>query len=159
MPIYGVDTIDIEGLERPFANLADSPEGWRSVFEKSMASIRRFLAARDPWAIVAKTSTQLLANTAARTEQVRAGNLSGAVNRILSEAVEVEVLLALALMQTLGPKKVPAFPASMGRLFPELGKVAFAFLQMQPARYPVEDEREHVIRRARAHTLYGRNIS
>jgi hypothetical protein len=158
MPIHGVDTIDLDGLERPFSNLADSPEGWRSVFEKSLASIRCFLAARDPWAIVAKTSTQLLANTAARTKQVRDGDLSGAVKRVLSEAVEVELLLALALMQTSGPKKVPASPASMERLFPELGKAVFAFLQMQPAQYPAEDEREHVIRRARAHTLYSRNI-
>lgn len=52
---------------------------------------------------------------------------------------------------------VPASPANMERLFPELGKLVFAFLQMQPHRYPVGDERDHVIRKVRAHTIYGRN--
>lgn len=105
MGIYGVNTITFEGLEHPFGKLADSPEGWRRVFEESIGSIRGFLAARDPWAILARTSTQLLANVAAKREQVRAGNLSGAVNHVLTEPVDVEILQALALMQTSSPKK------------------------------------------------------
>jgi hypothetical protein len=157
MGIYGVDTIDPESLQRPFGKLADTPEGWRKVFEASLQTIRRFLAARDPWAIVAKTSTQLLANMAAKKEQVRAGNLVGAVNHILTETVDVEILVALALMQTSTRKMIPASPANMQRLFPELGKIVSAFLEMQPDRYPVADEREHVIRKVRAHTIYGRN--
>jgi hypothetical protein len=157
MEIYGVDIVDQEKLRHPLSDLADSPEGWRAVFEEALHSITKFLAARDPFEILAKTSSQLRANVAAKKERLLAADVSGAVNQILTEAVEVEILQALALMQTSNPKRVPASPGNLEQFFPELTKSVFAFSRMQKERYPSDDEREHIIRKARLHTIYARN--
>jgi hypothetical protein len=43
--IYGVDTIDPRTLIHPLAGLADTPEEWRIIFDKSLKFISGFLSA------------------------------------------------------------------------------------------------------------------
>lgn len=157
MSIYGVGTVDLEQLEHPFEGIASTAEDWRVVFEESMQSISRFLAAHDPIEILAKTSCQLLINTAAKKEQIAAGNIVNSIKEILTEQAEVEVLQALVLWQSSSTKMVPASPTNLERFFSLLTKAPFAFSRMQPERYPNAPERENVIRMARLRTIYGRN--
>jgi hypothetical protein len=156
MAIYGVDIVDHEELKHPFSDLADSPEEWRTIFAEALRRIESFLGRHDPFEVLAKTSTQLRANVAAKNEKMLTGDMTGVVNQILTEHAEVEILQALALMQTSNPKMVPASPGNLQRILPELTKSVLAFSRMQKERYPAGDEREHVIRKARLHTMYAR---
>jgi hypothetical protein len=157
MGIYGVRTLELEQLEHPFENLADSPEEWRAIFEATLQSISRFLASHDPFEILAKASSQLLANSFAKKEQIAVGNIVGAVKEILTEQAEVEILQALVLRQLSAAKLVPAAPSNLERFFSSLTKAPMAFVRMQAEQHPDDPEREHVLRSARLRTIYGRN--
>ena len=68
MAVYGFDSLDVEQLTHPLSGLAKSLDGWRVVFEESLKSISNFLSARDPFEIVAKISSQAIANGAVKAE-------------------------------------------------------------------------------------------
>jgi hypothetical protein len=157
MTIYGVDELDPEKLKHPFATLADTPEEWRGIFNKSLQSIRTFLAAHDGFEVVAKCINQTIANAASKAENPRWPE-ADYQPFMLIEPAEVEILQALALMQISARKGIPASPGSMHRFLPEIPKCAYAFSQMLPLRYPDDREREHLIRKIRLQTMFHRNL-
>jgi len=159
MVMHGVDVIDPEILEihHPFAALADTPDGWRSIFNTSIQNVRKFLQIHDGFAIIAKCTNQAMAVEAWRKENPR-WFLEKHEPYELIEPADLEIMQALALMQTSPPKAVPASPGSMHRLLPEIPKCAFAFAHMQPIRYKENPERERIIRRLRLQTMRYRNI-
>src|SRR5437667_9877418 len=104
MSIYGLQTVSSDSLEHPFESLANSPDQWRAIFQETVSSISRFLAAHDPIEVLSKTSTQQLMNSYARKEQIAAGDIVNSAMQMLSEQAEVEILQALVLMQCSRPK-------------------------------------------------------
>ena len=155
--IYGADTIDLRTLDHPLVGLANTPQGWRAVFERSLDFMRMFLRTHDPFEILAKTSCQVLSNLALKEKYLSKGDVKSAVILAPSELAEIEVLQALALMQTVPRKRIPAAPSNMERFFNELPKLPFAFAEMHQTRHPPEDERSHLIRKVRLQTIYQRN--
>ena len=157
--MHGVDVIEPELLEthHPFADLADTPDEWRSVFNKSIQDIRKFLAIHDSFAVVAKCTNQAMVAEAWRKENPR-WFLEKYQPYQLIEPADLEILQALALMQTSSPKAVPASPGSMHRFLSEVPKCTFAFARMQPVRHQDNPERERVIRQLRLQTMRYRNL-
>ena len=154
--IYGVDEADLEKLQHPFATLADTPEQWRSIFDRSLGFIRSFLTVRDSASVIAKCVNQAMASAAARKEDPRW--MEGSYEPfMLIEPAELEFVQALALMQV-SACKVPASPGSLSRLLPEIPKCTYAFLRMQPGRYPDAPEREQLIGKIRLQTMFHRNL-
>jgi hypothetical protein len=148
--IYGVDTLEFSDIKSPFENLAQTPEEWKAVFEDTRLFLTDFLEARDPFEVIAKSSTQRLAAQHARE------NGKDPVFDI--EQADVEILQTLTLMQRHIRRKVPTSPSNFERLWPKLSQHVFAFNAQQPLRYPEGDIRESVIRKARLQTVYYRNI-
>ena len=126
MTIYGVDVLGPDGLRHPFTELADSPQEWRVIFTKSLHNIRTFLAIHDNFEALSKCVNQVMAQAASKKENPRwvEGNYEPFM---LTEPAELEVLQALALMQTSPRKGVPPSPRSMGRFLPEIPKCTYAF--------------------------------
>ena len=157
MTIYGVDQVDAEELRHPFAGLAETPEQWRCIFNESLQSIRAFLAAHDNLEIVAKCVHQAMVGATKKKENPRWAE--GEYEPwMLIEPAELEVVQALALMQLSPRKQIPASPASMQRLLPEIPKCSYAFSRMQPLRYPDDPEREQLISKVRIQTMFHRNL-
>jgi hypothetical protein len=157
MTIYGVDDFNSENLKHPFAALADTPGEWRFVFERSLHSIKTFLAAHDSFEVLAKCVNQAMADSAAKKENPRWA-IEDYEPFMLMEAAELEVVQALVLAQVSPRKNIPFSPVSMHRFLPEIPKCSFAFSQMQPVRYPDNPEREHLIGKVRRQTMLHRNI-
>jgi hypothetical protein len=157
-PIYGVASIDPETIrDHPAIALAKSPEDWHQIFNQAVQFVTKFLAVHDPFEIVAKTSCQVLVTLRRKKEYISQGDVKAAVGLSPSELAEVELVHALALMQTTPRKRIPAAPSSMERFFTELPKLAYGFSGMQQTRYPAGDERAHLIRKVRLQTIYQRN--
>lgn len=159
MAMYGVDVIEPEILDtqHPFAELADTPDEWRSIFNKSVQDVRKFLAIHDGLAVIAKCTNQAMVIEASRKENPR-WFLDQYQPYELIEPADIEILQALALMQVSPSKAVPASPGSMHRFLPEIPKCTFAFTRMQPPRYPDDPEREHLIGKLRMQTMRYRNL-
>lgn len=159
MRISGVDEIDPEILTQrhPFSGLADTPEEWRSLFSKSVDSIRTFLAVHDGIEVLAKCVNQTLASAEYKKRNPR-WVLESYQPYELVEPAELEVLQALSLMQILPRKSIPASPGSMHRFLPEMPKCTYAFIRMQQVRYPADPEREALIRKVRMQTIFYRNL-
>ena len=156
--IYGVDVIDPDKLTHPFSELAHTPDGWRVIFNGSLDAITRFLAAHDPFEVLAKCVHQVMVNAAYREDNPRWGAEGRYEPYELIEPAELEILQSLALAQLPPRKMVPASPGSMQRFLPEIPKCTYAFSRMQPPRYPDHPEREHLIGRIRLHTIFHRNL-
>ena len=157
MTIYGVDVLGPEGLRHPFADLANSPEEWRVIFTKSLQSIRTFLAIHDNFEVLAKCVNQVMAQAASKKENPRWAQ-GDYQPFMLTEPAELEVVQALALMQTSPRKGIPPSPRSMGRFLPEIPKCTHAFLEMQPFRNSDDPEHNHLIQKIRMHTMLHRNL-
>jgi hypothetical protein len=157
-PIYGVASIDPRTLrDHPANALAKIPEDWHHIFNQAVQFVTKFLAAHDPFEIVAKTSCQVLATLHVKKEYISRGDVKTAVSLSPSELAEVELVHTLALMQTAPRKRIPAAPSNMERFFTELPKLAYGFSGMQQTRYPAGDERAQLIRKVRLQTIYQRN--
>jgi hypothetical protein len=156
--IYGVGTIDPETIrDHPSISLAAKPEEWQQIFNQAVQFLKKFLLTHDPFEIAAKTSCQVLVTLGAKKQLISEGNVKAAVSLSPSEIAEVELVHALALMQTAPRKRIPAAPSNMQRFFNELPKLVYGFSGMQQSRYPEEDERAHLIRKVRLQTIYQRN--
>jgi hypothetical protein len=141
----------------PSNALADDPEEWRQIFDQAVQFVTRFLAIHDPFEIAARTSCQVLLALSTKKKYILQGDVKAAMALSPSELAEIELVHALALMQTQRRKRIPAAPSNMERLFTELPKLFYGFLGMQRTRYPETDERAHLIRKVRSQTTYQRN--
>jgi hypothetical protein len=157
MTIYGVDEVDLEKLRHPFTGLADTSDEWHSIFSRSLQTIRTFLAVHDNFEVLAKCVNQVMAGAAAKKENPRWAE-GDYEPFMLIESAELEVVQALALMQLSPRRSIPASPGSMYRFLSEIPKCTYAFLRMQPLRYPEDPEREHLIGKIRTQTMLQRNL-
>jgi hypothetical protein len=157
MTIYGVDAVDPEHVRHPFEALANTPQEWRFVFDRSFDTIKTFLAAHDGAEVLAKCINQAMASAAAKRDDPR-WLLEEYEPFMLVESAELEIVQAVALMQVTRRKNVPASPGSMHRFLPEIPKCSYAFSRMQPLRHPDNPEREHLISKIRRQTMLHRNL-
>jgi hypothetical protein len=155
MSIYGVD--EVEPLKHPLAALAETPEEWRAIFNDSLLSARKFLAAHDSFEVLARCVNQVMANSAYKKDDPRW--LEGEYELfMLTEPAELELIQALALMQLSPRKSVPASPRNVQRFLAEISKWTYAFARMQPRRFLENPERERLIHKVRTHTILRRNL-
>jgi hypothetical protein len=155
--MYGFDEADVEKLKAPFEDLAETPEEWRVIFDKSLRKIRTFLASRDAFGILAKCADVALGNLARHKENPRWPEQDYDPFELI-EQPELEVLQALALMHPSNASRVPASPRNMHEFLPEVPKSLIAFSRMQPAGKGQSPEREHLIRAIRLQTMVHRNL-
>jgi hypothetical protein len=141
----------------PSIALANNAKDWREIYDGAVRSVTKFLAIHDPFEIVANTSCQVLLALGTKKEHISQGDVKAAVAVSPSELAEIELVHALALMQTARRKRTPAAPSNMERFFTELPKIFYGFLGMQQTRYPEIDERAQLIRKIRLQTTYQRN--
>jgi hypothetical protein len=126
---------------------AKTPDEWAADFENTGARLRRFLLARDPYVVIAKTAFRTLfeANMP-RSDKVR---------RI--EQAETEVLIAVFLALGGQTKKAPTSPRNFSRLWKLLETNLTTFLRKQP-RSDEPGIPDFVTLRARLQTIYYRNL-
>src|SRR5258708_34853665 len=147
-PIHGFGIVDSSTMRHPLASLANSPKEWETIFEKTLARLNQFMAAREPFEVLARTASLRLWGDQPNSPAASTG----------IEQADVEVLQALALMQGSPIKRVPTSPRNFERIWPELSKHVFAFAKMQPSRHQSDPSMQFVVGRVRMQTLYYRYL-
>lgn len=155
--IHGVEEVDPGTLSHPFMNLAETADEWRVIFDQSIRFVRGFLAAHDSFEVLSRSVYQVIMGSAARRGNPR-WPLEPKEPWELIEPSELEVLQALALMQTCARKRVPSSPRHILNFLSEFPKCGYSFYGMQPRRYPDDPERDRLIARIRGYTAFERNI-
>ena len=154
--IYGVETLKPGDFKHPFAHLADTPDGWRAIFNDSLAAMRNFLMTHDACEVIAKCVNQVMQGASHRKKNPRWA-LEARHPYEWMEAAELEILQALLLM-TPGPgRRVPASPRNMERFFSHLTKSTYAFPLMH-APADLDAERDNLITKVRRQTMFHRNL-
>lgn len=135
-------------MRHPLASLANSPKEWKIIFEETLARLCQFMAAREPFEVLARTASLRLWGDQPNSPAVPTG----------IEQADVEVLQAIALMQSSPIKHVPTSPRNFERIWPEVSKHVFAFAKMQPPLHQSDPAMEFVVGRVRMQTLYYRYL-
>lgn len=155
--IPGVDIVEPDTVRHPLAHLAETPEGWRRIFNEALRSVRLFLSVHDPIGTLAKCVDVVAASAEPKKANPR-WIIDNPPAHHLIEQAELEFMQAVSLMQSSPPKSVPASPMSMHKFFPHLPKITASFARMQVSTYPNDPERERVITQSRLYTIHHRNL-
>ena len=110
--------------------------------------MRRFLAARDPFEIVARSASLRIYGDPAPDKRPS----------VVVEQADVEVPQALALAQSQTIRPVPASPRNLERFWPRLSRNVISFAKMQTSRPLDEPALANVVRMVRKQTIYYRNL-
>jgi hypothetical protein len=127
-----------------------SAHQWQHEYERSSAWIQVFIAARDPYVVLARTAFLHLLNGS--NSQI------GPVSSGCIEQAEVELTQALLLFQEQQPKAVPTSPQNFVRYWTKLRRHVRSFIQKQTRDYDLASVEEEVQRTARLQTLCLRNL-
>lgn len=133
----------------------EGTEGWTSdqwqiEFDRTRDRLNRFLAARDPLAILARTAMRFNVSATMRRD--------GANKVRPLEQVEVEIAQALVLMSDGNFKGVPTSPGNFVRYWDLMSRHIHGFIRMQPPVAASSRVRDIVRLKARLQTLYHRNL-
>lgn len=143
----GYDTLDFGSL-KGFTGTEDWPsEQWQSEFDSSLGRLTKFLKARDPFVVLARTAARFLTEQGPADEEAR---------RL--EQPEVEITQALILMYGGSIRRVPSSPANLLRYWPLMARHIHSFIRMQRMSSTASDIEKMVSTRARLQTLYYRNL-
>jgi hypothetical protein len=144
--VYEYDFIKLEDIKHPFSDLKRSIDEWGIIHKKTGLRIREFVAARDPLSIISRSATQAIQRQNSSFEDYWA-----------LEQADVEILLAIYLMEGKGRQSTPTAPINVERLWKTLREHVYSFSQKQPSRYMDNPSMDHAIRTARMQTIYYRN--
>jgi len=123
-------------------------ELWQQEFDLSRERLTKFLAARDPLIVLARTAARII---------VESGKVDDALRAI--EQPEAEILQALIVTNPPSAKSVPTSPGNFVRLWPLVSRHIHTFIRKLPREEVGRaDIRQLVSHRARLHTLYYRNL-
>jgi len=121
---------------------------WQEEFDRSREQLTRFLAARDPLIILARTAARII---------VESGTTDDALRAI--EQPEAEILQALIVTSPPPTRPVPTSPGNLVRLWPLVSRHIHSFIRKLTRKEgKAADIRQLVSHRARLHTLYYRNL-
>lgn len=123
---------------------------WQVEFDRTRDQLIRFLAARDPLVILARTAMQFNFSATERRD---------GTNKVRPlEQVEVEIAQALVLMSDATFIGVPTSPRNFVRYWHLMSRHIHGFIRMQPP-VPGSPPLRNVLRlKARLQTLYHRNL-
>jgi hypothetical protein len=127
-------------------------DAWRAEFARTRDDLLTFLRARDPFAVLAKTSMRYMIE-AGRERSSQAQHELPPL-----EQGEVELVQALLLAQDGRQREVPISPRNFTRLWRLLGRHISSFIRKQPAKASQKPGVELISRRARLQTIYYRNL-
>ncbi len=121
-------------------------EEWTAEFTRSGEWLSRFLAARDPFIVLARSAVRLITES----------HQTGRGVRTLEQTV-VEITQALILSGDCPPRTVPTSPANFERYWDQLNRNLRSFINKNENE--TQTDAEYIVaRRARIQTMYYRNL-
>lgn len=127
-----------------------SAERWQVEFDRTRLRLNSFIAARDPFVILARTAFHCIVGATQPRD--------GSRNVRAIEQVEVEIAQAFLLMGDMARKAVPTSPGNFVRFWAMMGRHTHAFIRKQTDVGGTSGITADVRRKARLHTLYYRNL-
>ena len=156
LPLPGAYILDPNTIQDPFSGIANTPDEWRSVFTDSLLWLQRFLASRNPYSILARTSSLVVLNESYKQQNTDWFTTDYSTFRLLGQP-ELEFLQVLILCNIPINITVPTSPKNTERFIDTLTKCKHAFLQQLTPPYPSDPEKNTIIEKLRSHTVNYRN--
>jgi hypothetical protein len=131
-------------------------EQWEMEYQRTGDRLRSFLASRDPWAVLARTASRHIMEDTMRPVGPETDPEPGYLPFLIQP--DVELLQALILHLDIATSRTPTSPNNFVRFWPLLGRQTRAFLGKMERPAGSTDAAAGVARRARALTVYYRNL-